>query len=203
MQNKKSSFPRAPDFSAISVRDLLEAREAYHVHLMHLDYVVGTAIGRYLIREKDPDASAPETERPRGAGGPRTLTNTVVKKWSWPSVLVFVRRWLPLEELHQHIDDMVPPRLYLPDGRVVPTCVVAVEDAVKAPPPIRDVAFAPHLLGGGYPLLTEVQGEERVSSVACLVSDGNHVYALTNQHVGGDAARREVHTVVNGETRMI
>jgi hypothetical protein len=29
----------------------------------------------------------------RGAGGPRTLSNTIVTRWSWPCVLVFVNGW--------------------------------------------------------------------------------------------------------------
>src|SRR5438552_10616261 len=203
MQRKDSPSRSGPDFSAASVRDLLEAREAYHVHLMHLDNVVGTAIGRYLIRKGDPDEEKVDAERPRGTDGERTLGNTVIKRWSWPSVLVFVRRWIPPAEMAGHVDSIVPPRLYLPDGRVVPTCVVKIEEPAAAPPAVREVAFAPRLLGGGYPLLTEVQGAERLASAACLVSDGDQVYALTNQHVVGEDDRREVYTVVGGERRKV
>ena len=71
MQRKDSPSRSGPDFSAVSVRDLLEAREAYHVHLMHLDNVVGTAIGRYLIRKGDPDEEKVDAERPRGTDGER------------------------------------------------------------------------------------------------------------------------------------
>lgn len=34
-------------FPTLSIRDLIEAREAYHVHLMTIGSVVGTAIGRF------------------------------------------------------------------------------------------------------------------------------------------------------------
>src|SRR6185503_13562645 len=42
--------PNARSFSSLSVKDLLDARDAYHVHLCHLDNVFATAIGRFLIR---------------------------------------------------------------------------------------------------------------------------------------------------------
>ena len=47
--------PYSRSYASLAVRDLLEAREAYHVHLCHLDNVFATAIGRYLIRRDDPD----------------------------------------------------------------------------------------------------------------------------------------------------
>ena len=46
-------FPPPRDYMGLTLRDLLEARDVYHVHLAHLSNVVGTAIGRYLIREDD------------------------------------------------------------------------------------------------------------------------------------------------------
>ena len=45
------------DFTSLSVKDLLDAREAYHVHLAHLQSVYATAIGRYLIRDSDRNAT--------------------------------------------------------------------------------------------------------------------------------------------------
>ena len=112
------------DFSSLSIRDLLDAREAYHVHLAHLDEVYATAIGRYLIRTDDKNAKDPDHHTDRKELDPRTLANTVVKSWSWPCVLVFVRSWLSPKEMRakpELASQMVPPLLYLPDGRVVPT----------------------------------------------------------------------------------
>ncbi|HUM09745.1 MAG TPA: hypothetical protein VLT82_02245, partial [Myxococcaceae bacterium] len=40
-------------FETLSVLELLEARDAYHYHLMDKPNVVGTAIGLYLIRDTD------------------------------------------------------------------------------------------------------------------------------------------------------
>ena len=42
------------DFNMLSLNDLLKARDLYHVHLMHKQNVVATAIGRYLIRHTEP-----------------------------------------------------------------------------------------------------------------------------------------------------
>src|SRR5262245_25320342 len=42
------------DFSMLSLRDLVAARDAYHLHLMEKRHVVATAVGRYLIRSDEP-----------------------------------------------------------------------------------------------------------------------------------------------------
>src|SRR5437762_14386145 len=127
-------FPPRRNFSSLSVKDLLEAREAYHVHLMHLTNVIGTAVGRYRIRINDPDTVSPDAWRSRNHSPARTLTNTVIMKWSWPCVLVFVREWLTQEEFIEVGPDQVVPRfLYLPDGRMIPTCVLVAQPQ-KAPP---------------------------------------------------------------------
>src|SRR6478736_5089486 len=41
------------DFASLSIRDLLEARDLYHFHLLNKANVIGTAIGRYLIRDEE------------------------------------------------------------------------------------------------------------------------------------------------------
>ena len=40
-------------------------------------------------------------------------------------------------------------------------------------------------IGGGFPVIADVQGREHVASIGCLVRDGHTVYALTNRHVTG------------------
>jgi hypothetical protein len=37
---------RSQQFTALSLTDLLAARDSFHVHLMHKAHVVGTAVGR-------------------------------------------------------------------------------------------------------------------------------------------------------------
>jgi hypothetical protein len=197
-----SFFPPKRNFRALSVKDLLEARDAYHVHLAHLNNVVATAIGLYRIRKEDPDAERPGEERAREKAPKRTLRNTTVTKWSWPCVLVFVNDWRQQDYFASQPDQMVPRFLYLPDGRVVPTCVILAEEQEKAPPPLANLTFPSDLVGGGYPLLTDVQGQQHVASIGCLVTDGDAVYALTNRHVTG-TERREVFTVVRGERRRL
>src|SRR5688572_33186867 len=78
-------FPPRRDYSSLSVGDLLDARDAYHVHLSSLPNVVATAIGRYLINERDwyathppDDPRPPDVDRVRE---PRTLGNSVVRPW--------------------------------------------------------------------------------------------------------------------------
>lgn len=188
-------------FSSLSIRDLLEAREAYHVHLAHLDNVFATAIGRYLIRNSDPDASDAEAASKGRGDPPRTLANSEAQKWSWPCILVFVDKWRDRSAFTQDPDSMVPRYLYLPDGRVVPTCVVYA-DRSTTPLPTPAPTFSSDLLGGGYPALHDVQGRTRVSTLGCLVTDGDLVYALTNRHVAGGAGRK-IYTVVAGERQRI
>src|SRR5262245_49084453 len=90
---EQSFDPAARSYASLSVKDLLEARDAYHVHLCHLDNVFATAVGRYLIRDGDPDdkhyASPRELIDRRGSFGERTLENSSKRPWSWPCVLVF------------------------------------------------------------------------------------------------------------------
>ena len=182
-------FPPPRDYMGLTLRDLLEARDVYHVHLAHLSNVVGTAIGRYLIREDDWYASHPPTEhRPDHVPipkGPRTLFNSVIREWSWPCVLVFVNEWWEMQDFRASPDQMVPRALFLPDGRVIPTCVVLAEQGPAAEPVIEDLSFPESYIGGGYVTLTDVQGRQHVGSIGCLVSDGNLTYALTNRHVTG------------------
>jgi hypothetical protein len=124
-------------------------------------------------------------------------------------VLVFVDAWLTQEEfLKQDPDQVVPRVLYMPDGRVVPTCVIFTEKQLITPPPLRDLSFPPDLVGGGYPVIADVQNQEHVGSLACLVTDGDSVYALTNRHVTGsrrieELAGRELFTYMRGKRQRI
>src|SRR5204863_5526569 len=67
------------DFRSLSVKDLLEVRDAYHVHLAHLDNVYATAIGRYLIRDEDSNAKDAHHRTDRKSLGARTLLNSSPK----------------------------------------------------------------------------------------------------------------------------
>lgn len=188
----KQFFPPKRDFTSLSITDLLEAREAYHVHLAHLENVIATAIGRYRIRITDPSSKDPDADEERGRKdwAPRTLQNSVVKRWSWPCLLVFVNKWMTQEELIKQDPDQVVPRfLYMPDGRVVPTCVIYAEKQEAAPPPLQDITFPGEVIGGGYPVITDVQGQPHIGSIGCMVTDGDSVYALTNRHVTGEGGR--------------
>ena len=190
------------NFRSLSVKDLLDARDQYHVHLSQRENVVGTAIGLYRIRRRDPDATDPDAPRKKGRPQPRTLINTVVRPWSWPCVLVFVDQWRTLAEMRRHPEQIVPSELYLSDGRVAPTCVVYAPRDERAHPPITNLVFPRGVIGGGYPVLTDVQGNEHVGSLGCLVTNGDVVYALTSRHVVGEPGR-PVFTIVHGERQQI
>jgi len=178
-------FPPRRDYASLSLRDLLDAREAYHVHLSSIEEVSATAIGRYLIHEDDWYAKHPPgSRRPAGAGRPksaRTLANTVLRPWSWPCVIVFVKEWKQPAQLGEN---EIPRTLYLPDGRVVPVCVVeATPDETESAEPPRFPTTS--LVGGGYSCLRAHQGIESYGTFACLVRKGGSFYALTNRHVAG------------------
>jgi hypothetical protein len=187
-------FPPRRNFSSLSIRDLLDARDAYHVHLAHFETVVGTAVGRYLIRRgEDRDWEEGRTDQKYG---PRTLANSVVRPWSWPCVLVFVRDWV--EESKLPPSEVIPRTLYLSDGRAVPTCVVHAAIDEKPMPPLRELSFPSDLIGGGYSVLTDSQGSENAGSIGCMVTNGDLTFALTNRHVTGDAGR-VVYSIIRGK----
>lgn len=180
------TFPPRRDYASLSIKDLLDARDAYQVYFSSLKNVVATAVGRYLIHEDDWYAkNSPDKLRPPNfplVKEPRTFMNSVIRPWSWPAVLVLVKEW---EDAKKIGNDAVPRTLYLADGRVVPTCVVlATTDETPVPPPSPPFHNSP-MLGGGYSCLREHQGEQGVGTFACLVRRGGTYYALTNRHVGG------------------
>jgi hypothetical protein len=189
-------------FPALSLADLLEAREAYHVHLLNQRHVVATAVGRYLARiderSREPQTLKARLELTPGDRGPRTLENSEVHDWSWPCVLVFVDHWMTREEIGADPDQMVPRLLFLPSGKVVPTCVIFAPPAEEPAAAAEEhLSFPSGLLGPGYVCVSEVQGQTRVGSIACLVTDGDLTYALTNRHVAGEPGR-VLSTVVRG-----
>ena len=196
-------FPPRWDYASLSVRDLLDAREAYHVHLSNLENVVATAIGRYRIHERDWYAThAPDQRREDGfpkVTEPRTLSNSIVRPWSWPAVLVFVKTWQDKEALGSQA---VPRTLYLPDGRVVPTCVILATPDEELPPPVPGPAQVSSLLGGGYSCLREHQGIQSLGTLGCLVQRDGSYFALTNRHVAGGQAE-PVQAYFQGQYRRV
>ena len=171
-------------FAHLSLSDLVAARDLYHVFLMRHPNLVATAIGRYRIRIGD---SWPHEKRHHKGTGPRRLDNSEVRPYSWPSILAFVEKWQDPKDFAGRPSEMVPSTLYLPDGRSVPVCVI------EAPREGTTTITAPHIrypvnnIGAGSPVIAQVQGNQYVATIGCLVSDGHRVYGLTNRHVTGDA----------------
>lgn len=171
-------------YSHLSLRDLLDARDQYHIHLMRHPNVIATAIGRYRIRSKDSWPSGAGDGKTHGSYA-RTLENSEIRYYSWPAIIVFVKEWESRDALAP--GEMVPRTLYLPDGRSVPVCVIEApkEDENKEGP--AEIVYPVNNIGGGWPVIAEAQGRRYAATIACLVSDGHTVYALTNRHVAGNA----------------
>src|ERR1051325_2498803 len=186
------------NFRALSVRDLLQARDLYHYQLLNKPNVVGTAIGLYLIRKSDPTAEVMR-ERCRREGKekvqaeekePRTLENSEVGEYSWPCVLAFVNNWRMKSEFGVYEnqlrpEDMVPRTLYMPDGRMVPVCVVKVKQGEPDRGRLPDWHWPNRLFGGGMPIIVESQEQVHRATGGSLVSDGHTTYLLTSRHVCG------------------
>lgn len=177
-------------YAALSLKDLLDARDQYHVHLMRHPNVVATAIGYYRIRKEDSRPGAASVVKGTGR---RTLTNSEVRSNSWPAVLVLVEHWVDEKEFAKgktiDLDAIVPSTLYLPDGRRVPVCVIEAPRDIVSPAEPPAVRYPLNNIGGGNPVLVEVQRQEHVATVGCLATDGHRIYALTNRHVTGEAGQ--------------
>jgi hypothetical protein len=179
-------FGSQDDFTILSLPDLLAAREQFHRHLIHKPNVVATAVGRYRIRKEDPwpENAHPKDNAPRSRSV-RTLSNSEVRPNSWPAILVFVEHWMGDDDL-AHPEDAVPSAVYMANGQKVPICVIQVDKDDIRPEGAANYNFPASMLGGGFPVICDVQGREHIASVACLVTDGNKTYALTNRHVAGE-----------------
>ncbi len=203
----KRFFPPQQNFQSLSIKDLLEARDTFHVHLFNKENVIATAIGKFRIRKQDPDSTDPSIITKQNDSPPRTLENTVVKQWSWPCILVFVKQWLTREQLKGSPNQVVPSFVYMPDGRVIPLCVIYSPKKEVTSNRLTNLTFTSQLMGGGYPVISNVQGQERIGTIGCLVTDGDSVFALTNKHVTGDSSnddynnhkKREIYTLINGK----
>ena len=181
------------EFSSLSLKDLIEARDLYHFHLMSKANVVGTAVGLYLIRDEENWPQAPgEGFRPRYKPTSwRTFANSHVRDYSWPCILVLVREWVDEADFGKPgkppPSQIVPTRLYLSDGRVVPICTVCAPPVPQQDgPAIEPITWPQATFGGGLPLYVDVQHETHLATIGCLMSDGHTTYALTARHACGE-----------------
>jgi hypothetical protein len=184
----KNLIERRTPFNNLSVTDLLEARDLFHVHLMSKNNVVGTAIGRYRIREEDIIDGRIISNIANHIKSVRTLSNSRIVDESWPCILVFVEKWLHEEDLRNgDFLQAIPKNIYMPDGRIVPICVVEAPVKALSNTLVNEnkLQFPDSAIGGGYPLIIESQGIKKIASIGCVVTDGNKYYAITNKHVLG------------------
>jgi hypothetical protein len=171
------------DFAHLSLHDLLDARDMFHVQLMRHPNVAATAIGRYRIRIGD---SWPNDKKKVHGTSVRRLDNSEVRPYSWPCILVFVTKWQDPMDFRSDPEDLVPSTVFMPDGKRIPICVIEAPKELKTAVEARDVRFPLNNIGPGNPIIADVQGREYVATVGCLVSDGHKIFALTNRHVTGD-----------------
>ena len=192
------------NYSALSIRDLVKARDEFHIHLMHKANVIGTAIGRYRVRKGDAWPNGRQHSSHGGSAEPRTLQNSEVRPYSWPAILVFVDSWLQDADFRGTVrpEEYIPPAVYMADGRKAPICVILATKEAMRHPWDANYTFPKNFIGGGFPILTEAQGEQRVASIGCVVTDGHGVYALTNRHVVGDA-HEPVYSVLHGNKARV
>jgi hypothetical protein len=202
------------NFRSLSMKDLLQARDLYHYHLLNKANVVGMAVGLYLIRKADPtpdeekalcrsQGKAKVREMRKRTKGERTLDNSEVREYSWPCVLALVRNWVDESQFggeggELHPEQMVPKTLYMPDGRMVPVCVVKVEQGAPDARRQPEWHWPGGLFGGGMPIMVEPQQQVRQATAGCLVTDGHTTYALTSRHVCG-AEDEPVYTLSRGD----
>src|SRR5689334_21519513 len=176
------------NFSSLSLKDLVEARDLYHFHLVNKANVIGTAVGLYLIRDEE---KWPHEDRYQKLTYARTFGNSHVREYSWPCIMVLVRDWINEDDFGKHGKpdpwDAVPKRLFLPDGRVVPVCVVYAPPLPQNETRPRPPVLRPNeTFGGGLPVFVDVQRQSHIATIGCLVSDGHIAYALTARHVCGE-----------------
>jgi len=191
------------EYSALSLRDLLDAREQHHIHLMRQPNVVATAVGYYRIRKGD----SPPGETPvRKGTGARTLANSEIRSYSWPAILVFVEAWEDAAEFSvkgkYDPDAIVPKTVYLADGRRIPVCVIEAPKELEGEPSPSDIRYPLNNIGSGNPLNISVQGRDHFATCACLVTDGHKTYALTNRHVTGSVGE-EITSKLDGRDRRV
>ena len=177
------------NFASLSTRDLLEARDLYHWHLIHKVNVVGTAIGLYRIRNDDPwpDENRQIAHQTRAAEGRTAEAGAHVRELRDPRLLLALRprlgrHWQKPTDFARRgtlaADQAIPKTLYMPDGRMVPVCVVKVTRSAPDPRRIPGLAVAEGRDRRRFPARQQTQGSDRVASVGSLVTDGHTVYAL-------------------------
>ncbi len=170
----------AQQFSMLSLKDLVEARDHYHVHLMHKKENVVAAVGAVSGAQDHPGHGC--IREPGLQDGPRRRTRAR-ELWqfgrSGPTpgrACSFLSRRGSSPTNSATLRN--PTRTTWSRGPS--TCPTAGSsrtawsrstESLRTPARIRSLTFPENLIGGGYPvLLVDVQGQEHVASVGCLVA---------------------------------
>ena len=194
----------ANNFASLSLKDLLYARHLFHYHLLSKKNVTATAVGPYRIRVSDPWPTDGDEHPIAKRKSKRTLFNSEIRPYSWPSVYVFVNNWDDEETLAaSNPVDVVPKTLYMPDGKSVPVCVIETQkqsyDATQEI--IPQTLFPRNVYMPGTPLINrDAQGLPRLSTAGAIVKDGEKFYVLTCKHAIGETG--SVIEAVKGNTNL-
>jgi hypothetical protein len=115
----------------------------------------------------------------------------------------FVKKWATEDQFGSardkiHLGDFVPHSIEMPDGRVVPLCVIEAPPVeVELTEPVTP-EFPSNWIGGGYPVIADVQNQEHIASIGGMFTDGHLVYAITNRHVTGEPGE-VVYSLIGGD----
>ena len=63
--------------------------------------------------------------------------------------------------------------------------------------PAADLGLSETVVGGGFPLISRTQGQENITIVGTLVTDGHTVLALASRHLAGPSGH-PVATILGG-----
>lgn len=154
------------NFASLSTKDLLEARDQYHWHLIHKRNVIGTAVGLPHPKERSVAHAGTynaDYRKPDQPKGERTFENPEVRDYSWPCVLVLVEKWIEPDQFGTgegklSPEEMVPRTLYMPDGRMVPVCVVKVSRAAPDHQLLSSWTWPDTIIGGVWSAIIRAAG---------------------------------------------
>ena len=96
----------------------------------------------------------------------------------------------------------MPPAIYLATRRRVPLCVVEADRDDMRPEGAANYNYPASIIGGGYPVVCDIQGREHVASICCLVTDNHRTYALTNRHVAGEPGS-PIYSIIGGNKERV
>jgi hypothetical protein len=179
------------DFTSLSLKDLLQARDLFHYHLMNKKNVVATAVGLYRIRHDDPwPSEKSNTAIPARSRSPGGLCSTPRCGHTHGPAYTFLCRVGRRKQSYQKTRPRMSCRRpsTCQTGGSAPVCVIeARQQAYAEDMEVKPRKLSPrNFFGPGVPILNNAaQGLKKIATGGCLVKDGDFFYVLTNKHPVG------------------